>query len=93
MFRPAHTPIVSANATPREIDIASDALPLEASLRDRLDMWKNAPGGRGEVEGEVELGGFVSWNLEVSSPGSKITASSKSDISNVIPSMNSTTLT
>lgn len=55
----------------REIDTASGALPVEATLRQRLDVWKNAPGGRGEVPGEVELGGFMQWNLEVSDLGSK----------------------
>lgn len=49
----------------REIDIASEALPLEAGLRERLDVWRNAPGGRGEIPGEIELGGFMQWNLEV----------------------------
>ncbi|KAK4688144.1 alpha 1,2-mannosyltransferase, partial [Tremellales sp. Uapishka_1] len=48
----------------REIDIASEPLPVEANLRERLDAWKNAPGGRGEITGEVELGGFVKWNIE-----------------------------
>ncbi|WVR04521.1 hypothetical protein IAU60_001525 [Kwoniella sp. DSM 27419] len=48
----------------RAIDVASDTLPVEASLRERLDVWKNAPGGRGEIEGEIEHGGFVQWNLE-----------------------------
>ena len=36
-------------------------------MRERLEIWRNAPGGRGEVEGEMELGGFVRWNLEVGS--------------------------
>jgi hypothetical protein len=49
----------------REIDFYSEALPVDATLRERLDVWRNAPGGRGEVEGEVEMGGFVQWNLEV----------------------------
>jgi hypothetical protein len=49
----------------REIDLASEPLPVEASLRERLDAWRDAPGGRGEVPGEVEMGGFVQWNLEV----------------------------
>ncbi|WWC87046.1 uncharacterized protein L201_001931 [Kwoniella dendrophila CBS 6074] len=48
----------------REIDIASDPLPLSATLKERLDAWKEAPGGRGEIDGEVEHGGFVQWNLE-----------------------------
>lgn len=46
--------------------MASDSLPVDATLRERLDVWKAAPGGRGDVEGEVEAGGFVAWNLEVS---------------------------
>lgn len=58
--------IYRPNATQREIDFSSEALPVEASLRERLDVWKNAPGGRGEVPGEIEMGGFVQWNLEVS---------------------------
>ena len=48
----------------REIDIASEPLDVDASLRERLDAWIAAPGGRGEIEGEVELGGFNQWNLE-----------------------------
>ncbi|WWD22183.1 hypothetical protein CI109_106674 [Kwoniella shandongensis] len=48
----------------RRIDIASEPLPVEATLRERLDAWRDAPGGRGEIEGEVEHGGFVQWNLE-----------------------------
>ncbi|WRT64911.1 uncharacterized protein IL334_001850 [Kwoniella shivajii] len=48
----------------RVIDIASDSLPVSATLRERLDAWRDAPGGRGEIEGEVEHGGFVQWNLE-----------------------------
>ncbi|RSH83812.1 hypothetical protein EHS25_005427 [Saitozyma podzolica] len=44
----------------REIDLASEPLPVEASLRERLDAWRDAPGGRGEVHGEVELGGSCS---------------------------------
>ncbi|ODN80348.1 hypothetical protein L202_02608 [Cryptococcus amylolentus CBS 6039] len=48
----------------RPIDLASDAMPLEATTRERLEVWRNAPGGRGEVEGEVEMGGFMQWNLE-----------------------------
>ncbi|WVQ97918.1 hypothetical protein IAU59_005035 [Kwoniella sp. CBS 9459] len=54
----------SSSAGQREIDLASDALPVEATLRERLDVWKNAPGGRGEIKGEIEHGGFVQWNLE-----------------------------
>ncbi|KAK6903885.1 hypothetical protein I203_107395 [Kwoniella mangroviensis CBS 8507] len=54
----------AASEGKREIDIASDPLPVTASLRQRLDAWRDAPGGRGEVEGEVEHGGFVQWNLE-----------------------------
>ncbi|KAL7418723.1 hypothetical protein Q5752_006406 [Cryptotrichosporon argae] len=63
---PAPAPSSSLPSRPagREIDIASDALPVSASLRERLDVWRNAPGGRGEVPGEVELGGFNQWNLE-----------------------------
>ncbi|WVW78612.1 hypothetical protein I302_100571 [Kwoniella bestiolae CBS 10118] len=54
----------AASEGKREIDIASDSLPLTATLRERLNAWRDAPGGRGEVEGEVEHGGFVQWNLE-----------------------------
>lgn len=50
----------------RDIDISSRALPLEASLRERLDIWRDAPGGRGDISGEVEPGQFMQWNLEVS---------------------------
>jgi alpha 1,2-mannosyltransferase len=32
---------------------------------ERLDAWRNAPGGRGDIPGEVEPGQFVQWNLEV----------------------------
>lgn len=39
-------------------------MPVTATLRQRLDAWRASPGGRGEVEGEVELGGFMQWNLE-----------------------------
>ncbi|ODN86310.1 hypothetical protein L198_07328 [Cryptococcus wingfieldii CBS 7118] len=39
-------------------------MPLAATTRERLEVWRNAPGGRGEVEGEVEMGGFMGWNLE-----------------------------
>ncbi|KAK8846871.1 hypothetical protein IAR55_005961 [Kwoniella newhampshirensis] len=48
----------------RLIDVSSDPLPVEATLRERLDAWREAPGGRGEIEGEVEHGRFVQWNLE-----------------------------
>jgi alpha 1,2-mannosyltransferase len=50
----------------RRIDIASEPLSVNATLRERLDAWRDAPGGRGEIEDEIELGGFVQWNLEVS---------------------------
>jgi hypothetical protein len=49
----------------RDIDLSSKALPLEASLKERLEIWRNAPGGRGDLPGEVEPGQFVQWNLEV----------------------------
>lgn len=48
----------------RPIDISSDPLPVTASLQERLNVWRNAPGGRGAIDGEVELGKFVQWNLE-----------------------------
>ncbi|WVN85684.1 uncharacterized protein L203_100833 [Cryptococcus depauperatus CBS 7841] len=54
----------TSNLGDREIDIASDALPVVATLRERLDVWRKAPGGKGEIEGEVEHGGFMKWNLE-----------------------------
>lgn len=47
----------------RPIDIASDPLPLSATLEERLRVWRNAPGGRGEIEGEVELGGFMQVSI------------------------------
>jgi alpha 1,2-mannosyltransferase len=50
----------------RDIDVSSQALPLEASLRERLDVWRDAPGGRGDIMGEIEPGQFTQWNLEVS---------------------------
>jgi hypothetical protein len=57
----------------REIDLASDPLPLNVSLADRLLFWERSPGGRGpgvhlgldgESHEEVELGTFNDWNLE-----------------------------
>ncbi|WVO13349.1 hypothetical protein L204_100964 [Cryptococcus depauperatus] len=54
----------TSNLGDREIDIASDALPVVATLRERLDVWRKAPGEKGEIEGEVEHGGFMKWNLE-----------------------------
>ncbi|EIW68801.1 hypothetical protein TREMEDRAFT_71915 [Tremella mesenterica DSM 1558] len=68
---PSPSPISSATITYepdpiilREIDISSESLPLKASLRERLEVWRNAPGGRGEVEGEVEAEVFNEWSLE-----------------------------
>ena len=63
----ASGPLKPSTFTPghgRQIDQTSDSLPIEATLRERLDVWRNAPGGRGDIDGEVELGGFVQWNLE-----------------------------
>lgn len=54
-----------SNAHRRLIDVASDPLPASATLEERLRAWEDAPGGRGEVRGEVEVGGFVQWNQEV----------------------------
>nr|ODO02372.1 hypothetical protein L204_01105 [Cryptococcus depauperatus CBS 7855] len=42
----------TSNLGDREIDIASDALPVVATLRERLDVWRKAPGEKGEIEGE-----------------------------------------
>lgn len=53
------------SGSPRPIDIASDAMPLEATLRERLDVWRHSPGGRGNLPDEVEPGEFMQWNLEV----------------------------
>nr|ODN93352.1 hypothetical protein L203_00623 [Cryptococcus depauperatus CBS 7841] len=53
----------TSNLGDREIDIASDALPVVATLRERLDVWRKAPGGKGEIEGEVEHGGYFLWAL------------------------------
>lgn len=53
------------SSSSREAELASEPLPVEASLQERLEAWKNAPGGRGDIEGEVEHGTFVQWNLEV----------------------------
>lgn len=50
----------------REIDVASRPLPLNTSTRDRLIAWANSPGGRGEIPGELELGGMFQVNMEVS---------------------------
>lgn len=65
---PAHRPsnassIEHSVGGVREIDASSAAMPLEAGLLERLDVWENAPGGRGDVEGEAEIGTFVNWNL------------------------------
>lgn len=58
---------------PREIDIASDPLPLEATLDERLAVWQASPGGRGpgvhlgldgQYHEEIEPGGFVQLSLE-----------------------------
>lgn len=48
----------------REIDVASEPLPLDATVQERLDAWENSPGGRGEIPGEIETGGFFLWNNE-----------------------------
>lgn len=68
---PSPTPVVHKPKPParptgslRPIDIASDALPLDATLDERLAMWESAPGGRGDVEGELEMGEFVELNYE-----------------------------
>lgn len=65
-LRPKHQPL-------REIDIASDALPLDAPLAVRLSHWEHSPGGRGPglhlgldggVHEEMELGAFNALNRE-----------------------------
>lgn len=63
---PPHPPKPPARPTGdlRPIDIASDAMPLDATTEERLAMWESSPGGRGDVDGEVEMGDFVRWNLE-----------------------------
>lgn len=63
---PPHPPKPPARPTGdlRPIDIASDAMPLDATTEERLAMWDSSPGGRGDVDGEVEMGDFVRWNLE-----------------------------
>ncbi|KAK1926445.1 mannosyltransferase putative-domain-containing protein [Papiliotrema laurentii] len=83
----------SALGEKREIDLASDALPLEATLRQRLDVWRYAPGGRGEIPGEVELGGFMQWNLEQCDTISEVTNEHMVKMAaNTWASMNRTTL-
>ncbi len=74
-YLPPNPSLGPANpANLREIDIASEPLPLDATLAERLFAWENAPGGRGPglhpslVDGqpveEIELGGFTGWNAE-----------------------------
>jgi alpha 1,2-mannosyltransferase len=46
------------------LDIASRPLPLRTSTKERLLAWAHAPGGRGELEGELELGGFFQENMK-----------------------------
>lgn len=75
---PLHPP--SSENGQRPIDISSESLPVEASLRERLAVWRNAPGGRGEIEGEVELGGFNQWNLEVSQPMKRSSGSAETHV-------------
>jgi hypothetical protein len=53
-----YSPFYGGNST-RDIDISSDPLPVDATLRERLEVWRHAPGGRGEIPDEVELGGFM----------------------------------
>lgn len=66
------SPLVNT-APKREIDIASEPLPLEAPLEVRLDHWMASPGGRGPgvhlgLDGlpheELELGDFNLLNRE-----------------------------
>ncbi|CDZ97044.1 Alpha-mannosyltransferase [Phaffia rhodozyma] len=52
------------NRTERPIDISSQPLPLHTSTKDRLVAWAQSPGGSGEVEGELEQGGFYHINME-----------------------------
>lgn len=49
-------------ASRRAIDISSDPLPLDATLKQRLDAWERAPGAG--APGDVEPPDFVGWNLE-----------------------------
>ncbi|KAL7416020.1 mannosyltransferase putative-domain-containing protein [Mrakia frigida] len=68
LFRPSSSPIVispvsSSSSGQSELDIASRPLPLKTPTRDRLIAWANAPGGRGEIPGEIELGGMYLENL------------------------------
>lgn len=67
------SPLVNRPKPPREIDLASDALPLDATLEERLKVWEMSPGGRGpgvhmgldgKMHEEVEPGTFNNWNLE-----------------------------
>lgn len=59
--RHVHSPFYGGPSR-RAIDIASDPLPVNASLRERLDAWRAAPGARGADD--VEPGQFVQWSLE-----------------------------
>ncbi|EJT50851.1 hypothetical protein A1Q1_07959 [Trichosporon asahii var. asahii CBS 2479] len=59
--RHVHSPFYGGPSR-RAIDIASDPLPVNATLRERLDVWRAAPGGRGGDD--VEPGQFVQWSLE-----------------------------
>lgn len=54
----------SLNDSVRAIDVASQPMPLRTPLKERLVAWAQAPGGRGEVEGELELGGMLQINME-----------------------------
>lgn len=67
------SPLVRQTEKKREIDISSEALPLEAPLSVRLDHWAASPGGRGpglhlgldgDVHEEMEMGAFNAVNRE-----------------------------
>lgn len=67
------SPLVNSAARKREIDIASEPLPLEAPLSARLDHWAASPGGRGPglhlgldglIHEEMEMGAFNAVNRE-----------------------------
>lgn len=66
LFRPSSAPIFISPVLfsgESELDLSSRPLPLKTPTRDRLIAWSNAPGGRGEIPGEIELGGMYLENL------------------------------
>ncbi|KAJ9092567.1 hypothetical protein QFC21_006798 [Naganishia friedmannii] len=87
---------------PREIDISSDALPLEAPLSARLDHWQASPGGRGpglhlgldgKIHEELELGAYNAINREAcASVGHQMNTHMPQHAAHVWGTMNRTTV-